>query len=143
MEDRENNAAVGIIRNPSGSYLLQKKDGGYQWNPRQWVFFGGQIEEGEDPKQAFVREIGEEVGLTLEEVEFLKEHPYRELSKINLQLQRHGLLYVFSARYSNPNSDIRLNEGAGFALFEREEVASLDMPPHNKEILLEFIASQR
>ncbi len=142
MEDRENNAAVGIIRNPSGLYLLQKKDGGYQWNPKQWVFFGGQIEKGENSQQAFVREIWEEVGLTLEEVKFLKEYPYRELSKRNPQLQRHGLLYVFSARYSNPTSDIRLNEGAGFALFEREEIADLDMPPHNKDILLEFIANQ-
>lgn len=59
-------AVAAILLDPAGRYLLQRRDDipGI-WFPGHWGFFGGAIEPGEDPLQAMIRELREEIGIEL------------------------------------------------------------------------------
>ena len=59
-----------ILENARGEILLQLRDTNPSIPyPDCWGTFGGEIEEGESPVQAIVREIQEELGYRLEEPE--------------------------------------------------------------------------
>ncbi len=69
--------AVGIITNENQSLLITRRSlnishGGY------WEFPGGKLEQDENPQEALIREINEEVGLTVKASKFLGEikHTY-------------------------------------------------------------------
>jgi 8-oxo-dGTP diphosphatase len=55
------NIAAGVLVDPAGRVLLVRKRG-----TTVWMQPGGKIEPGEHPAQTLVRELGEEIGLTLE-----------------------------------------------------------------------------
>jgi len=60
---------TGIIRNEKGEVLLckmPKKRGAY---PGQWAIPGGGIEEGEKIRETLVRELREEVGLEVADID--------------------------------------------------------------------------
>lgn len=54
-----------IISNPSGEILLLR----HSYGPAVWAFPGGGVDKGEDPRDAALREVREELGLTLDTVE--------------------------------------------------------------------------
>ena len=56
-----------IISNPSGEILMLR----HSYGPQVWAFPGGGIDKGEDPRDAALREVKEELGLTLDAVESL------------------------------------------------------------------------
>lgn len=60
------NAVAAIILDAAGRYLLQRRDDipGI-WFPGHWGFFGGAMEPGESPREATVRELQEEIGITI------------------------------------------------------------------------------
>jgi nucleoside triphosphatase len=60
---------VGVVRNARGEYLICRMPEGRGVFPGQWGLPGGGIEPGESLEQALRREIKEEVGLDLLEVE--------------------------------------------------------------------------
>ena len=56
--------SVGIIRNAEGEiYITQRAADAHMAN--KWEFPGGKIEEGETAEQAVIRELQEEVGITV------------------------------------------------------------------------------
>lgn len=119
--------------------LLQKKDGGYVWHPFAWGFFGGKVEQGETPKSAALRECKEEWGLNIGEkdLRYLDSYPFADTHPDGVKM-RVGMHHAYALPVSDPKdflANIRLTEGAGFALFEREEISGLYMPPHNKHIV--------
>jgi 8-oxo-dGTP diphosphatase len=52
-----------IIRNQRDEYLLQQRDEKAPSFKHCWTFFGGRIEAGEQPEQALLRELKEELRL--------------------------------------------------------------------------------
>ncbi len=70
MEER--NTADCLLFNLKGEILLQKKTADYKRNPSTWVLFGGKVENKEDPEDTIVREIREEIGLSIKPIFFKK-----------------------------------------------------------------------
>lgn len=65
--------AAAIILNGNHIALIKRKRNGRLY----YVFPGGQIEEGESPEQAVVREVEEELGLTIRVERLLVQVTYR------------------------------------------------------------------
>lgn len=57
-------AAVGVIQRQDGAVLLGQRPAGKPW-AGYWEFPGGKIEENETPVHALVRELHEELGITV------------------------------------------------------------------------------
>jgi 8-oxo-dGTP pyrophosphatase MutT (NUDIX family) len=59
-------AVAAILLDARGRYLLQRRDDipGI-WFPGHWGFFGGAVEPGEDPVEAVMRELVEEIGIEM------------------------------------------------------------------------------
>lgn len=51
--------AIGIIKNPNEKFLIVQM---VSYNDNEWRFPGGGIEEGEEPQDAVIRELAEELG---------------------------------------------------------------------------------
>jgi 8-oxo-dGTP diphosphatase len=56
--------ATGIIEDASGRLLVSLRPEGKPW-PGFWEFPGGKVDPGETPEQALVRELWEELGITV------------------------------------------------------------------------------
>lgn len=76
--------AAAVITRPDGSFLLGQRAPG-TFYPGYWEFPGGKVEAGESPRQALVRELEEELGITTHEAwpwltrEFAYEHAHVRL----------------------------------------------------------------
>ncbi len=65
-----NEVSVLIINN-KGQILMQKRSGNKRFSPNKWGFCSGHVKAYEKLKSAAIREVGEEVGLKLEENELI------------------------------------------------------------------------
>ena len=84
------------------------------------MFFGGSSEGTESAPECFVRELKEEIGLTVEmdEVKWLREY-------LNTDTNQHRV--VFFVERAVPVEELVLGEGEGFAWFKLSEVGGLDL----------------
>jgi 8-oxo-dGTP diphosphatase len=106
---------VLVARRPPGTHL-----------EGLWEFPGGKIAEGEEPSAAARRELSEETGLVADALEPLlvlvheyPEHPVR--------------LHVFLA--CDPRGKVRIDRPREWAWKAPTELAGLEMPPANAQIL--------
>jgi len=134
-------AAVVLPYTGVQQILLQKKDGKYKWSPFAWKFFGGEINEEERPINAAIRELEEEgiFGIMRNDLRSLGKSSFSDVS-IDGKI-REGINYSYALYIDNGRrflSRIRLNEGAGFALFEESEIDGLCMPKQNKEACIDL-----
>lgn len=115
-----------ILLHTHDKVLLQKRTKDAPTLPDHWGFFGGGIKVNETPQQAVVRETKEELGYTLSNFEFLLEKDF------SLD-EKSGHMHVFYECYDGQK--IECFEGEKLDWFKEEDVASLKMKEHDKEVI--------
>ena len=99
----------------------------------EWELPGGKLEDGEQPEQAVVRELREELGFETDVVAIAQAHLYTIRHSID---ESHGVLVVtYLCKIRSRIGDFEIDGEAGTAQFERfflDEVAGLNMPEFYK-----------
>ena len=55
--------AAVVLQRPDGKILLLKRSMSHSTNPGKWCFVTGYVESAEEPRQAAIRELREELGI--------------------------------------------------------------------------------
>ncbi|MFA6447639.1 MAG: NUDIX domain-containing protein [Patescibacteria group bacterium] len=98
--------AIGIVEHEGRFLILRRLDINPMWN-HKWEFPGGKIEFGEIPEQACVREVKEETGLDINNLELLGLHTdYWHLPDKEIQVQ----LVIYRAAYVGGDVVLDSNE---------------------------------
>lgn len=98
--------------------------------PGQWSLFGGVIEESETPETGMVREIQEELAITVEDCRFLWTAEY-----YSAFLKDDVLFYYFEADITHLWGQHRLGEGQDVDCFGFDQLAGLSIPPFFRETI--------
>lgn len=109
----------------NGRYVLQLRDDkpGIS-SPGMWSLFGGRVEEGEEPREAIIREVDEELGL--------RPLTYRYLWSIEHYSRFAGTMALYSFFEADLTTLWRqqhLMEGQVVGHFSFEELSMLNIPP--------------
>jgi len=123
MKDRPQ-CALLLISN--GKVLLQLRDNS-PWldYPNHWGTFGGQIELGETPEEAIVREIKEELNYNLQDFKFLG----------NYSFQGYDQFVFYKIDDSLRLENLKITEGQGGRFFSREEIKKVKCAFNCREIV--------
>lgn len=125
--------AGGFLYNPEArSVLLHLRDDKTPNNPNKWAFFGGRSEDGESPKECFMREVKEELGIELREEEVLPLCDY-------LNVDRGIWRYVFYVKSGLDKSKMKLTEGADLAWIQLDKVFGYDLSEKTRRDLKTFL----
>lgn len=98
--------------------------------PGCWDIPGGHVEEGETPEQCIVREMKEEIGLAITQVQLFNK--YETSDKIE---------YTYWQKADLDVSTIILNEGQKLKWFTKEEIVAMpdkEIAFNFKPVILEF-----
>ncbi|MDB5283825.1 MAG: Radical domain protein [Bacteroidota bacterium] len=97
--------ATALLFDKEGRLLIYLRDDkpGISF-PNHWDLFGGIIEEGETPEQALVREIQEELGITISRYGKFGEYESSDIEKPNRK-------YVYYAKVDFSPYELKLGEG--------------------------------
>jgi len=105
--------------------LILKRGSTAPWMPNKWSLVGGGIEEGENPKEAIIRECLEEIGLKPNNVSF--DHKIMTVDA--------GEIYYFYGELESQN--IKLDyENSNYKFITKDEINSYDFVPYIKEFIL-------
>jgi 8-oxo-dGTP diphosphatase len=119
---------AGAIIIKEDKFLMQYRDDKAPNYPNTWSIFGGCIEKEETPSQALVRELKEELGISIKESEI------NCIGEYNIPNE---LLTLFTYNLKEPLSSLRLMEGGGMCLFSIEEIKeNKKVLPHVRETIL-------
>ena len=123
--------SVGIIRNAEGEiYITQRAADAHMAN--KWEFPGGQIEEGETAEQAVIRELQEEVVITVTTLQ--------QFDKLEYQFpDRHITLWFWLV--NGWDGEPWGKEGQPGRWIAQQDLAVDEFPPANAPIIEKLIAS--
>ena len=123
--------SVGIIRNAEGEiYITQRAADAHMAN--KWEFPGGKIESGETPEEALVRELQEEVGITVTTLQ--------QFDKLEYQFpDRHITLWFWLV--NGWDGEPWGKEGQPGRWIAQQDLAVDEFPPANAPIIEKLIAS--
>lgn len=114
------NAVAAIIVLEDGRFVLQHRDDIPSiWFPNHWGFFGGAVEEGEDPFGALCREIYEEIEFTIQEARYFVGFSF-DLTQLGLNRYYRNYYLVFMTLQQYVA--LQLHEGQGIDAFFAEEI---------------------
>ncbi|MFI6340968.1 NUDIX domain-containing protein [Streptomyces sp. NPDC050535] len=128
--------AVAIIANRRGELLLHLRDdlpGVIAW-PNHWSVLGGGCDPGEDPREAIVRELDEEAGLTVDGL--------TELFDIRDQHGSGQLITFFAASWDGDETALPLAEGVKLQFFAPEHLGILTIPPFIRDGIHRHLATR-
>lgn len=117
LADGRRPVAGAVLLHRDGRVLLQHRDDKPDIeSPGQWSLFGGGLDEGEEPEDAMLREIEEEIGY--------RPRAHRPLVVFS---GWYAEFHVYLAEVSPPIEELVLGEGQGFGYFTRKEAEELDL----------------
>jgi 8-oxo-dGTP diphosphatase len=120
---------AALICDGSGRVLLQQRPVG-KAHAGLWEFPGGKVEPAELPRESLVREIEEELGLTIQ-ADTLHPVAFAETPQFVGTRPIVILLYKVAAWSGTPEA----REGGAFAWVEPTEIAGFPMPPLDIDLL--------
>lgn len=95
------------VMDSNGRYLIQQRSQNVSWKPGQWASTGGSAIAGEDPLNAAIRELGEEVGLHV---------CAADMCLVNRMRRTNSFCYIYRVLSDLPESAFTL---------QKEEVAAV------------------
>jgi len=115
---------IGIIKSKNKVLLGVRPEGNSF--PGLWEFPGGKIELGESPEEALVRELNEELGISITDpkLHFAVTHSY---SETGLLLMFFEVIYWKGEPKNLHHSELKW--------YEASDLSSLDLPEANKKAL--------
>ncbi|WP_393969509.1 8-oxo-dGTP diphosphatase MutT [Kluyvera intermedia] len=121
--------SVGIIRNAEGEiYITQRAADAHM--AHKWEFPGGKIEAEESPEQAVIRELQEEVGITVTSL--------RQFDKLEYQFpDRHITLWFWLV--DGWEGDPWGKEGQPGRWVAQRELVAGEFPPANAPVIEKLI----
>jgi 8-oxo-dGTP diphosphatase len=118
-----------LIENKEGQVLLQLRDNDPDIRyPNLWGTFGGQVEAGETPEEAIVRELEEELDYELSNPEYFGNFPLDGCDIYMYRIIDHSLA----------EDTLNVKEGQKGKFFSLEEVKSVDCAANCKEIVIAY-----
>jgi len=120
---------AAAIRDLHGRWLLQQRPAG-KHHGGLWEFPGGKVERGEQLRPALVREISEELGLTLDPA-LMRPLGFAESEGGEGRPPLVLLLFAAEATGAEPHG----HEGQLWGWFSTEEVEALPLPPLDRALL--------
>jgi 8-oxo-dGTP pyrophosphatase MutT (NUDIX family) len=130
---------VGVIEiDRWGRLLLQLRDADLppERYPDAWSMPGGILEPGEAPDAGALREFEEETGQLLEDLKFFR--LYRRDPDLPTSLT--DLFHIYYVDADLDEDLLEVNEGQAFKYWAPNELAALNIPPHARRILDDFLA---
>jgi 8-oxo-dGTP diphosphatase len=118
--------SVCILYTSSGHILLQHRTDDAFRLPGYWAFFGGGIEQGENPTEALKREIREELSYHVQDPKFLLAQKVRDEGNDNTK-------HVFVEQYRD--QPLQLGEGQAMGWFSPDETHGLKMIDHDRVVV--------
>ena len=115
-----------ILYTSSGHILLQHRTDDAFRLPGYWAFFGGGIEQGENPTEALRREIREELSYEVQGPKFFLAQKVRDEENENTK-------YVFVEQYQD--QPLQLGEGQAMGWFSPDETHELKMIDHDRFVV--------
>jgi len=126
-----------ILENSKGEILLYLRDNNPNIPfPHHWDLFGGNIEAGENPEQALLRELNEEIGFKPKEYHFLKKY---ECFKGDVTP---NVKYVYVGKINKDIADLKLKEGEKLQFFKPKEIPRVKFANILKDIVLDYLKSK-
>ena len=129
-------AVAAILRTADGSYLLQHRDPiPTIFYPDHWGCFGGAIDPGEQPMQALLRELQEELGMDARGL------PIRVFGRFSFSVEGAGIPALERVYYDilieeSEVSRYRLGEGSEMRLVPaRDALHTLRLVPYDGFVL--------
>lgn len=129
---------AAALRSADGRWLLHRRPA-HKHHGGLWEFPGGKVEADETPGSALVRELEEELGVSVRAdsaipLAFAQERPNGADRWTVI------LLYTVSEWEGEPRA---LDEGAAIGWFTPEEIAALDRPPLDIDLCNQLFSSGR
>jgi len=127
-------ASIVIYFNPDNKVLLLKRKEEADFAPGQWGFVGGRAEEGENFKEAAIRETHEESGLKLLPEDLIKITTFRD---------RHRLpVHVFACKHFEGTVEMKsvAEEHDDYMWVGLNDVSSYDTAPHTLDLIQKAIS---
>ena len=120
-----------VILLVDGNYVLQLRDNNPRISvPGMWSLFGGSIEENEDHYSGILRELKEELNLTISQIRFLWD--FEEVEG-PLQIKKH--FYFYEADITKLWGNHQLLEGQDVNCFSYDQLQALKIPPLIQDVL--------
>lgn len=119
------------LRNTEGKLLLMQRKKHPNFN--LWSSIGGKLEMGigESPFETAVREVGEEIGVSLQTEDL---HLFSIIAEKNYEDKCHWLMFLFDCRKRLTQLPPDMDEGS-FAFHDPESVYALTIPETDRQIL--------